>query len=359
MALPMSLSVQAPAALDKFLSAMRRLDEGEDDQELVCKVLDTDDDFTSYVQFFLAAFALGSLWIKRLRERPQRNFRWVSNKMQHRHCISHLTSTSEHLLFAVAVAAPSRPCHGRTWFLDVSKMGTGAVYAHVANMGVAMFINSTQRAEGSLDDQCAWYAMNFLIDTTLGLALSVVGLKIVHAMAVNNDWETLQHSGEYEGEGSLRTWSHQTMAWLAILTVVKMILTVFLWVFSPFFAEVGDILFSPMAGSPKFELVFVMILFPGVLNVLYFWAADSFLKKQSPSPDDADAGSFASAGDAAMSVGNMKDGKSGLLSDSHEGDQELGEGGNSGAYEMKGIHPQEPHWLVTQENQRRGETFNL
>jgi len=36
------------------------------------------------------------------------------------------------------------------------------------------------------------------------------------------------------------------LAWLAILTTVKIILTCFLWVFSPFFAEVGDILFSPM-----------------------------------------------------------------------------------------------------------------
>jgi hypothetical protein len=74
----------------------------EDTLEDVCKVYDSDDFFTVAVQLVLAAAALISLWFKRQYERPKRTF--------------------------------------RTWFLDVSKQGIGACYAHVCNMvGLSRF----------------------------------------------------------------------------------------------------------------------------------------------------------------------------------------------------------------------------
>ena len=69
----------------------------------VCKVYDNEDFFTVFVQMLLALFALLSLWFKRQSEKPRRKF--------------------------------------RTWFLDVSKQGLGACYAHVCNMvGICVFI---------------------------------------------------------------------------------------------------------------------------------------------------------------------------------------------------------------------------
>ena len=62
----------------------------------VCRVYDKNDFFTVFVQILLGLFALLSLYIKRLQERPRRTF--------------------------------------LTWFLDMSKQGFGAVYAHVLNM---------------------------------------------------------------------------------------------------------------------------------------------------------------------------------------------------------------------------------
>ena len=62
----------------------------------ICKVYDSEDFFTVFVQLLLAFFALMSLWFKRQSETPRRKF--------------------------------------RTWFLDCSKQGVGACYAHVLNM---------------------------------------------------------------------------------------------------------------------------------------------------------------------------------------------------------------------------------
>ena len=69
---------------------------GDSSSAKVCKVYDKEDFFTVFVQLSLALFALLSLWFKRQNEVPKRKF--------------------------------------RTWFLDISKQGLGACYAHVCNM---------------------------------------------------------------------------------------------------------------------------------------------------------------------------------------------------------------------------------
>lgn len=60
-----------------------------------------------------------------------------------------------------------------------------------------------------------------------------------------------------------------------------------MWAFSEPLALFGAFLFKPLQGNKHFELVFVMILFPGVLNCVYFWIADSFLKAKSDAPGNA------------------------------------------------------------------------
>jgi cytoskeletal protein RodZ len=46
-------------------------------------------------------------------------------------------------------------------------------------------------------------------------------------------------------------------------------------------AVVGGILFAPLQVNIRLELLFVMIVFPGFLNVIYFWIADSFLQAKA------------------------------------------------------------------------------
>jgi hypothetical protein len=188
----------------------------------VCKVYDGDDLFTILVQLLLAAFALGFLYIKRMYEVPRRLF--------------------------------------KTWFLDVSKQAVGACYAHVCNMIIAAIIVNNVRGEAVLEDQCAWYGFSYLIDTTLGLALAIMFIKILDHVAHENDWLTLRHSGVYTGPDGYLHWAHQVLAWLGILTLVKVIIYLFMWLFSNQLAYIGGILFAPLQFNIRFELVFVMIL---------------------------------------------------------------------------------------------------
>ena len=209
----------------------------------VCKVYDKDDFFTVFVQLMLAVFALGSLWFKRMYEQPRRKF--------------------------------------LTWFYDVSKQGFGACYAHVLNMVIAALLSKNLRGKTELTDQCAWYGMSYLIDTTLGLILAVFFVKLLDYLANKFDWKGLKKSGVYHGDDGFCHWIQQVLAWLGILTIVKMLIYLFMWGLSGPLAVIGGILFAPLQGNIRFELLFVMIFFPGFLNVIYFWIADSFLQAKA------------------------------------------------------------------------------
>lgn len=211
-----------------------------EDVQKVCRIYDSDDYFTAFVQFMLAFLALASLYLKRLNEVPRRKF--------------------------------------STWFMDVSKQALGASYAHVLNMLISAIIAGNVRGEAVLQDQCAWYAINYLIDTTLGLVLSIMCLQLLDDVANKRDWISLKHSGVYLGTEGMLHWLHQVFAWLIILSIVKVVICFFMWLLSEDLAYLGAFLFAPLQSNIRVELLFVMIFFPGVLNVIYFWITDGYLK---------------------------------------------------------------------------------
>lgn len=219
---------------------MAEYDDWVDEEEKLCQVYSKEDTFTTMVQALLALLALASLYIKRLQEVPRRTF--------------------------------------LTWFLDVSKQAFGACYAHVLNMIISAVIANNVRGNVVLLDECAWYAINYVIDTTLGLVITIMFLNLLEKVANERDWTSLKNSGVYIGREGIYHWVCQITAWIVILTLVKVIVCVFMWLTSAPLAYVGAVLFAPLQSNIRFELLFVMIFFPGFLNIIYFWITDSYLK---------------------------------------------------------------------------------
>jgi hypothetical protein len=120
--------------------------------------------------------------------------------------------------------------------------------------------------------------MTYLADTTLGLILAIWGLTAIDWLANKYDWDSLKNNGVYFGTDGLRHWIHQVCAWMFILSVVKVIIYFFMLWTADALAYVGGFLFRPLQANIRFELLFVMIVFPGLLNVIYFWIADHYLK---------------------------------------------------------------------------------
>jgi hypothetical protein len=225
---------------------------GNNGYDEVCKVYDKEDSFTSWVQIGLALLALGSLYIKRQQERPQRKL--------------------------------------MTWFLDISKQAFGACYAHVLNMIVAAVLADNVRGDVQLGDECAWYAINYVMDCTLGLVLSIVFLRFLDYVANAFNWVSLKDSGVYHGKTGMLHWVNQLLAWVVILTVVKVIVCFVMWLISEPLAYIGAFCFLPFQNNIRFELLFVMIFFPGVMNIIYFWITDSYLKAKDHHKDAHEGG---------------------------------------------------------------------
>jgi hypothetical protein len=80
--------------------------------------------------------------------------------------------------------SPRRPT--QVWFLDAMKQGTSAAMIHVLNIifaiGIVDFSDRT-----SDEDECAFYFMNVVIDTTLGVYIAYLLVQLVTRLAVRRD----------------------------------------------------------------------------------------------------------------------------------------------------------------------------
>lgn len=192
--------------------------------------------------------------------------------------------------------------------------------AHGFNAGLAVVFGS--QGSGN-DNACAWYLINIVLDTTLGIAASYVimgGLeKLQERFGANShihpwlcgsqsscvnlklgrlestspferhttlylhffarfQWSALD-SGYYGHPPSWKTWFKQVLVWLSVVFLAKLVVTAFVFLGEDRLAIIGQLLMYPFRNHPKLELLVVMLLFPFALNVVAFWLFDNLLKK--------------------------------------------------------------------------------
>jgi hypothetical protein len=127
------------------------------------------------------------------------------------------------------------------------------------------------------------YIFTILIDVTLGTTIVYFLLLLTERLARTHNIHALKRSGDYGSPPNSRVWGSQLAAWLAIQTLMKLVVSVLFWaVFHPL-AELATAVFSPFRGHRHAELMVVMIFGPCLLNALQFWVVDSFLKRKPES----------------------------------------------------------------------------
>ncbi|KAE8898426.1 hypothetical protein PF005_g19539 [Phytophthora fragariae] len=169
---------------------------------------------------------------------------------------------------------PRRPA--QVWFMDAMKQGTSAAMIHVMNILYAIGLVDFSDTPSD-EDQCAFYFMNVVIDTTLGVYIAYLLLQLFTIVATRQQWTSLRCHGYYGSPPSWRVWWIQLLQWCAILTIMKFFVGVVLYAFSTPLGWVGSLLFYPVHNHPKIELLIVMIGCPLVMNMVQFWIQDSFL----------------------------------------------------------------------------------
>ncbi|KAJ2549536.1 hypothetical protein GGH95_006228, partial [Coemansia sp. RSA 1836] len=132
------------------------------------------------------------------------------------------------------------------------------------------------------------YVLNLTLDCTIGIAFITGYLKLFGYLAQRFNVKGLE-SGHYGDPPSWKRWIKQASIFCASMVCMKLTV-VLLITLLPLLVGLGDLVLKPiqMTHSPRFEIVFVMAIWPLSLNIFESWVIDQFIKKKRK-PSDASA----------------------------------------------------------------------
>lgn len=70
----------------------------------------------------------------------------------------------------------------QVWWYDTSKQGIGAIVIHLTNVYLAPLFQG---------DPCTWYVINFLLDSTVGLLIVFIGIRLCQFLAYYKKWPAI------------------------------------------------------------------------------------------------------------------------------------------------------------------------
>lgn len=177
---------------------------------------------------------------------------------------------------------------GRTptqFILDSSKQMAGAGWLHVMNLGFAIVLKARKTS-----DECTWYWLEIMVDTTIGVAIEYYLLRafvwFVQAAKSRDAAEEITSGVYVDGAGRFLLWSYfmQLSTWLLIVTGMKIVLVLMLVMFSGILIPVAEAVLHPFMEYAALKLLVVMILTPMVMNSLQFWLVDNIFIHARHSP---------------------------------------------------------------------------
>ncbi|KAH8552457.1 vacuolar membrane protein-domain-containing protein [Umbelopsis sp. PMI_123] len=205
------------------------------DPDAGCKLLDG---FAIVIQVLLASTALGTLVVKRARERPQ------------------------------------RPVN--IWLLDVGKQFSGAIVIHSLNLLVSY--SRGRPHHGGSSNLCVWYFLNVGVDTTLGVGILWVILRSLQ-WSLQRIGVTGIRTGDYGTPPSILSWIKQTIIFIISLSGMK--LCVYgLFRLCPWLFDFGKWVLGWTRDNYRTQVVFVMLIFPLCMNAFQIWVIDTIVKNK-------------------------------------------------------------------------------
>mmetsp|Transcript_56216 Transcript_56216/g.119675 ORF Transcript_56216/g.119675 Transcript_56216/m.119675 type:complete len:251 (-) Transcript_56216:29-781(-) len=214
-----------------------------------CQVLG--DGFGVFVQFALATIVMSTLFTKWYFEDPRRQL--------------------------------------KTFALDSSKQVVGAGAIHIMNMGCAVLFAKHMEHPA---DECSWYWVNIMIDTTVGVLFCYAFLKLTEYFLGYDTGHYGKTGGtgiDWEHDPDYWKWAGQIVVWCFIVSTMKLFVVLAMMAAADFWVKLS-MACTHWIANQRLRLIFVMIVTPTVMNIFQFCVQDSFLKyqmlKKSKAKDD-------------------------------------------------------------------------
>ncbi|KAJ3755894.1 vacuolar membrane protein-domain-containing protein [Lentinula raphanica] len=170
---------------------------------------------------------------------------------------------------------PMRPW--RIWLFDVSKQIVGQMFVHGVNVLISDLLSHF-----SSENACVSYFLNILVDTTLGVALIYLILHVLTIIFSEKFHLKGFESGIYGTPPRVKYWARQAALYVVALTTMKFLVIGLLALFPGLF-KIGAWLLSWTwtDEGDALQVIFVMGIFPIIMNILQFWLIDSIVKASS------------------------------------------------------------------------------
>jgi hypothetical protein len=167
----------------------------------------------------------------------------------------------------------------------MSMLSSGQIEANLAQ-AAASSVGATQ--DRLQPNPCSFYLLNLAIDTTIGIPILIVLLRLIHAGAsltpIANPPESIK-SGDYGQPPKATWWLKQSL--LYFLGLVGMKFCVFLiFTLCPWIIVVGNWALKWTEGNEAIQIAFVMLIFPLIMNALQYYIIDTFIKNNKPAAED-------------------------------------------------------------------------
>ncbi|KAG8986438.1 hypothetical protein FRB94_005625 [Tulasnella sp. JGI-2019a] len=173
---------------------------------------------------------------------------------------------------------PMRPW--RIWLFDVSKQVVGQMVVHGLNIGISDLVSSPS----SGNNPCTAYFMNVTFDVTVGVGIIWSVLHGLTHLFSNKLHLAGFESGSYGNPPLFGYWLKQASVYIVAVLAMKLAVGALLAFVPPLFI-VGGWLLSWTNGDERLQIIFVMGLYPIIMNILQFWLIDTIVKEKGFSPD--------------------------------------------------------------------------
>jgi hypothetical protein len=184
---------------------------------------------------------------------------------------------------------PKRPW--KIFVFDVSKQVIGSMLLHVINLimselgtvdvdnAAATAASVKQMKGGRSPNPCSFYVLNLGIDTTLGVPVLYVLLKVLHRLfaytPLANPPQSIK-SGNY-GQPPKATWYFKQLLIYCIGLIGMKLFVFFLFMAMPFLPWIGDWALRWTEGNEALQVAFAMFIFPLAMNAVQYYIIDSFI----------------------------------------------------------------------------------
>ncbi|TFK66560.1 hypothetical protein BDN72DRAFT_844176 [Pluteus cervinus] len=159
---------------------------------------------------------------------------------------------------------PQRPW--RIWLFDVSKQVVGQMFIHGVNV-----LLSDLGSNHTSSNACVLYLLNILLDTTLGVALIYMNLRLLtHLFSEKLNLKGFE-SGVYGNPPSFRFWIRQAAAYVLALAMMKFLL-LGLFALFPGILKLGEWLlgWTSTEDGDAVQVIFTIGIFPIIMNIIQF-----------------------------------------------------------------------------------------